>query len=258
VSADGWPYYREHPAAWLGDPARLGWTLAEHGAVAILRRFCWLSTTTSIKRADVRGVLRCSTRELARLLPRLESFFAIDGDRLVDRELQQQKDELAPIREARRKAARARHVQSTCSADAQPPDQTRPAQPGGTGSEAVPEPDQAGGAEQAEAATAGPGELRSEHTGPGPGPGPAPGPDPDDSVLHALERLGVGNRAEISLRMQMAQTMRAQGLDRDDCLRLIQHACNGENPAGLLRSWIQRGECAKVLATRNGRQKARR
>ena len=34
-----WPWFREFPAVWVGDPARLGWSLEQHGAVAVLRRY---------------------------------------------------------------------------------------------------------------------------------------------------------------------------------------------------------------------------
>jgi hypothetical protein len=91
----------------------------------------------------------------------------------------------------------------------------------------------------------------------GPGPALDPGPGGSDGVLLALEKLGYGNRSEVVIRMQAAQQMRDQGLDLDDMLRLIRLALTGENPAGLLRSWIERRECGKVLAQRNGKSKAR-
>ena len=104
-----WPYFREFPAIWAGDTSRLRWSLEDHGAVAILRRYAWLAESTGVPRADLPAILRVTPKQLARLLPAIESAFAQEGELLVDLGLREQKAEIVAKSQKAGQAARYRH-----------------------------------------------------------------------------------------------------------------------------------------------------
>jgi hypothetical protein len=244
------PYYKQFPATFLVRGLRF--TLEQRGAIAVVRDCIWVEGRVALKDAPL--LLRCDSETFGRVEPALRSHFRLRGGFLIDPELEQQRKELAPVREAKRRAARARHVQSTRTARAVLQDKTSQDQPDKTSEANQASQDQS--SDTTERPGPAPGELRSDLVGPGPALDPGPGDS--SNVLLALERMQYGNRTEVVIRMQAAQQMRDQGLDHEDMVRLIRHASDGDNPAGLLRTWIERKQCTEILAKRNGQGRHRK
>lgn len=115
---DSFPWFKEYAASVLGDPRRLSWSLDVHGAVAVLRRWCWISPTTGVRLADLPAVLRATKKQVQRILPALLLHFVEEGGELVDHDLREQKLALEAQREQARAAAHAKHAKSDRDASA--------------------------------------------------------------------------------------------------------------------------------------------
>jgi hypothetical protein len=257
------------PLPWLRlDPAELGsaeavqgLTYAQLGAHASLLETAWRHDGLPADPSELMVVRARGRREFKRLWPAIERLWPLaDDGRRRNPWLEQQRSDSIEMR--RTKAANRRGGERPSddrSTAVEPPCDDRstagclPDQTSTTPTDST-VPDQPTATDGTDENGPGSGELRSGADGSGSG---LDGPD----ITGALVRLGFGQGSgrQFGEVLELRNAMREQGLDNADVRKLIALATVGDNPPGLLRTWVERKECAKVLSERrNGRAAARR